>query len=81
MPTASEVVTLIVGDIERSYTKRDIIVRKDNDKLQRIDELHSAYLLLQYPIIFHYGDNGYDSAIQHSQESVSKTKKKKKLTS
>ncbi|KAI9093333.1 hypothetical protein K1719_027347 [Acacia pycnantha] len=33
-----------------------------------------------YPLLFPYGDNGYDSSNQHAQESPSTTKKKKKLT-
>ncbi|KAI9072006.1 hypothetical protein K1719_046039 [Acacia pycnantha] len=39
-----------------------------------------AYLPLQYPLLFPYGDNRYDSTNQHAQETLSATKKKKKLT-
>ncbi|KAI9084422.1 hypothetical protein K1719_033612 [Acacia pycnantha] len=80
MPTTSELAALIVGDFDNSYTKRDIIVKRQSGSLQRIDELHMAYLPLQYPLIFPYGDNGYDSSNEHAQESLSTTKKKKKLT-
>ncbi|KAI9091985.1 hypothetical protein K1719_027920 [Acacia pycnantha] len=80
MPTTSELAALIVGDFDNSYTKRDIIVKRQCGKLQRIDELHMAYLSLQYPLFFPYGDNGYDSSNQHALESLSATKKKKKLT-
>ncbi|KAI9113978.1 hypothetical protein K1719_015229 [Acacia pycnantha] len=58
LPTASELAALIVGDFDNSYTKRDIIVRKQSGDLQRIDELHMAYLPLQYPLLFPYGNNG-----------------------
>ncbi|KAI9075486.1 hypothetical protein K1719_042534 [Acacia pycnantha] len=71
---------LIVGDFDNSYTKRDIIVKRQCGKLRRIDELHMAYLPPQYPLLFPYGDNGYDSSNQHALESLSATKKKKKLT-
>ncbi|KAI9121435.1 hypothetical protein K1719_008468 [Acacia pycnantha] len=80
MPTTSELAALIVGDFDNSYTKRDIIVKRQSGSLQRIDELHMAYLPLQYPLLFPYGDNGYDSSNEHAQESLSTTKKKKKLT-
>ncbi|KAI9110503.1 hypothetical protein K1719_018369 [Acacia pycnantha] len=80
MPTTSELAALIVGDFDNSYTKKDIIVKRQCGKLQRIDELHMAYLPLQYPLLFSYGDNGYDSSNQHALESLSATKKKKKLT-
>ncbi|KAI9107797.1 hypothetical protein K1719_021133 [Acacia pycnantha] len=80
MPTTSELGALIVGDFDKSYTKRDIIVKRQSGSLQRIDELHMTYLPLQYPLLFPYGDNGYDSTNEHSNESLSTTKKKKKLT-
>ncbi|KAI9084851.1 hypothetical protein K1719_033257 [Acacia pycnantha] len=75
MTTTSELAALIVGDFDNSYTKRDIIVKRQCGKLQRIDELHMAYLPLQYPLLFPYGDNGYDSSNQHALESLSKQQK------
>ncbi|KAI9074208.1 hypothetical protein K1719_043832 [Acacia pycnantha] len=63
VPTTSELAALIVGDFDNSYTNRDIIVKRQCGALQRIDELHMAYLPLQYPLFFHYGDNGYDSSM------------------
>ncbi|KAI9081181.1 hypothetical protein K1719_036940 [Acacia pycnantha] len=80
MPTASELAALIVGDFDNSYTNRDIIVKRQSRSLQRIDELHMSYLPLQYPLFFHYGDNGYDPSIEHGKESLLKTKKKTRLT-
>lgn len=80
MPTASEVAALIVGDFDRSHYKRDIIVEKQGGSLKRVDELHSAYLPLQYPIIFHYGDNGYAPTTLHSEATLEKTEKKTRLT-
>ncbi|KAI9117087.1 hypothetical protein K1719_012086 [Acacia pycnantha] len=62
------------------FPDRDIIVRKQSGDLQRIDELHMAYLPLQYPLLFPYGNDGYNSSIEHAAETLSKTKKKKKLT-
>ncbi|KAI9106718.1 hypothetical protein K1719_022246 [Acacia pycnantha] len=78
LPTTSELAALIVGDFDNSYTKRYIIVRKQSGDLQRIDELHMTYLPLQYPLLFPYGNNGYDLLIEHAAETLSRTKKKKK---
>ncbi|KAI9091045.1 hypothetical protein K1719_028315 [Acacia pycnantha] len=81
MPTTYELAALIVGNFDKSYTKRDIIVKRQSGNLQRIDDqLHMSYLPLQYPLLFPYGDNGYDSTNEHSNELLSMTKKKKKLT-
>lgn len=80
LPTTSEVAALIVGDFDKSYYKRDIIIEKQGGPLKRVDELHYSYLPLQYPLIFHYGDNGYMSTSKHNEGTIASTKKKTKLT-
>ncbi|KAI9089892.1 hypothetical protein K1719_028862 [Acacia pycnantha] len=69
---------LYIYDTENEISNRMSTARSELN--QRIDELHMAYLPLQYPLLFPYGDNGYDSSNQHALESLSATKKKKKLT-
>ncbi|OIT35849.1 putative udp-n-acetylglucosamine--peptide n-acetylglucosaminyltransferase sec [Nicotiana attenuata] len=59
LPTVSEVAALIVGDFEQTRCDRDIIVESQSGQLQRINELNAAYLGLQYPLLFPYGEDGY----------------------
>ncbi|CAN7080162.1 unnamed protein product [Brassica oleracea var. botrytis] len=59
MPTCSEVAALLVGDIDEEFEERDIVVETKSRDLARISELHPAYLPLQYPILFPYGEDGY----------------------
>ncbi|XP_019195835.1 PREDICTED: uncharacterized protein LOC109189678 [Ipomoea nil] len=59
LPQVSEVVALIVGDLDTSIGERDIIVQSKGGHLQRISELNPSYLPLQYPILFPYGEDGY----------------------
>ncbi|OIT07789.1 hypothetical protein A4A49_34833, partial [Nicotiana attenuata] len=59
LPTVSEVAALIVGDFEQTRSDRDIIVESQSGQLQRINELNAAYLGLQYPLLFPYGEDGY----------------------
>ncbi|XP_022023953.1 uncharacterized protein LOC110924229 [Helianthus annuus] len=65
LPTTSEIVALIHGDFDGAFNKRDIVVRKKSDGLQRINELHPSYLALQYPLIFPYAEDGYRVGIKH----------------
>ncbi|XP_035838217.1 uncharacterized protein LOC110901544 [Helianthus annuus] len=58
LPTTSEVVALVVGDIYKAIDHRDIVVETQSGMLQRISELHPSYLALQYPLLFPYGDDG-----------------------
>ncbi|KAH1110930.1 hypothetical protein GYH30_009646 [Glycine max] len=64
LPNVSEVAALIVGDFDPD-SRRDIIVETQNGELQRIHELHSSYLGLQYPLLFPYGEDGYRPDILH----------------
>ncbi|XP_060207250.1 uncharacterized protein LOC132635050 isoform X2 [Lycium barbarum] len=59
LPTVSEVAALVVGDFELSRCDRDIIIETQSGQLQRINELNAAYLSLQYPLLFPYGEDGY----------------------
>lgn len=65
LPTASEVVALIVGDFDQTKHKRDIILHQQDGDLQRISELHPSYLALQYPLFFAYAEDGYRTNIFH----------------
>ncbi|XP_075096389.1 uncharacterized protein LOC107763668 [Nicotiana tabacum] len=63
LPTVSEVVSLIVGDFEQTRSDKDIIVESQSGQLQRINELNAAYFGLQYPLLFPYGEDGYQEDI------------------
>uniref|UniRef100_A0A0R0EF43 ATP-dependent DNA helicase n=1 Tax=Glycine max TaxID=3847 RepID=A0A0R0EF43_SOYBN len=78
VPTIPEVATLIVDDFDAN-SKRDIIIETQHGQLQRIHELHSSYLALQYPLLFPYGEDGYRPDILHSSAPDSKKRKKKSL--
>ncbi|XP_028797692.1 uncharacterized protein LOC114753197 [Neltuma alba] len=80
LPSANEVAALIMGDIDMNFSRRDVIVHELSGSLQRIDELHASYLPLQYPILFPKGEDGYRDDIQHREETISYTKKKKMLS-
>ncbi|KAL5148491.1 ATP-dependent DNA helicase PIF1 [Glycine soja] len=79
VPTVPEVAALIVGDFDAN-SKRDIIIETQHGQLQRIHELHSSYLALQYPLLFPYGEDGYRPDILHSSRSDGKKWKRNRLT-
>ena len=59
LPTEKDVAALIPGDFSMTFEKRDIVIESTTGKLQRISELHPAYLPLQYPLLFPYGEDGF----------------------
>lgn len=51
--------------------KRDIVLEeKQTGWLKRISEIHPAYLDLQYPLIFTYGEDGFRLGIKKKQPLV-----------
>jgi hypothetical protein len=57
---------LIVGDISLDTFKRDIIIETRNKELKRISELHLAYMALQYPLFFSYGERGFQVGVLYN---------------
>ncbi|KAJ3707925.1 hypothetical protein LUZ61_011630 [Rhynchospora tenuis] len=64
-PTASEVVGLMVGDIDDQHFDRDIILQRRTGSLQRISSLHPSYMPSQYPLLFVHGEDSFHLEIQY----------------
>jgi hypothetical protein len=77
-PSADEVAVVLVGN---EYDKRDIILHKQNNKLDRISETHRSYDALQYPIIFWQGEDGYNFCIHKRNPETGEICETKKVSS
>jgi hypothetical protein len=62
-PVASEVVGLVVGDIGHTDVGRDIIIEDRTSNLQQINERHGKFMSMQYPILFPYGEDGFNDFV------------------
>ncbi|XP_058767402.1 uncharacterized protein LOC131641097 [Vicia villosa] len=78
-PTVSEVAALVVGDIDTAEM-RDIIMQTKGGRLQRINELHAAYMAYQYPLIFPYGEDGYRPDVAHRDLPANENSIRNRLT-
>jgi hypothetical protein len=63
VPTADEVTALMVGDGFEVVNKRDVVLAYQAGPFQRIFELHVRYMVLHYPLLFPYGEDGWHSNI------------------
>ena len=79
-PTASEVAILVVGDLDESFTVRDIIVEEKSGECHRINELHASFLPLQYPLLFSYGEEGYRDDVPHMNQNNNNDEHKKMVS-
>ncbi|CAN7131575.1 unnamed protein product [Brassica rapa subsp. narinosa] len=80
LPTTSEVAALFVGDFDEEIDARDIIVETKGKKLTRISELHPAYLPLQYPLLFPFGEDGYHIDLHLKRTTTTSKKPRSKVS-
>jgi hypothetical protein len=66
-PVASEVVGLVIGDLGSTDVGRDIIIEDHSSKLQQINEKHTKFMSMQYPLLFPYGEDGFHDDITYRQ--------------
>ena len=59
LPTSSEVAVVVPEDEAQTTSSHDIVLRRTDGFLQRVDEGSTIYECLQYPLFFPYGENGY----------------------
>ncbi|KAL8483468.1 hypothetical protein ACS0TY_026234 [Phlomoides rotata] len=79
IPTAFEVASLILGDIDKNMQKKDVVLQLRDGFLHRISELHLCYVPLQYPLLFPYGEAEYRIGIVHS-DAESTARKRTRLS-
>jgi hypothetical protein len=77
MPHTKDLAMLIVGDLKLEKYQRDIIVSTKNKGLLRITIFHPAYMALQYPLLFPYGERGFQLGIPYHDNKINKNKNKK----
>jgi hypothetical protein len=65
LPTTDELAMLVCGDLSLDTFKRDIIIQKHNKDLKRISSLHPAYMPLQYPLLFPFGERGFQVGVPY----------------
>lgn len=67
LPSCDEVAALIIGDESLIEKGRDIIVKHRSGDFERLHETHDAFIPLQYPLIFPYGERGYQEDMKIKQ--------------
>jgi hypothetical protein len=67
LPTTDDLAMLIVGDFLLETFKHGIIIETRNKELKRISKLHPAYMALQYPLLFPYGERGFRVGVLYNE--------------
>jgi len=59
LPTSDEIAVVVPGDETQTSGSRDIILRRRDGPLQRVNEGSPMYECLQYPLFFIHGEDGF----------------------
>lgn len=71
---------LVVGDFSLETYKRDIIVHCSDDTLDQISVLHPALMALQYPLLFPYGERGFQVGVPYVGADLTRSNTRNKMT-
>lgn len=80
LPTTDQLAMLVVGDFSLDTFKRDIIIETHGRELKQISSLHPAYMALQYPLLFPYGERGFQVGVLYNGVSTKGKKARVKMT-
>ncbi|KAJ0779970.1 putative helitron helicase-like domain-containing protein [Helianthus annuus] len=75
LPTVNEVAALIPGDGNPTDCCDIIVEDRGSTNAKRISELHPSYMSLQYPLLFPYGEDGFNVGIPVSNISAESKRK------
>nr|CAZ96142.1 conserved hypothetical protein [Saccharum hybrid cultivar R570] len=79
-PVASEVVGLVVNDLGNTDKGLDLVVQQHSSQLQRIQETHCKFMVMQYPLLFPYGEDGFHDHLYYMTCPCSNKMKRQKNT-
>jgi len=80
LPSTDELAMLVVGDFSLDNFKRDIIIQSKSGNLHQISSLHPAYMALQYPLLFPFGERGFQIGILYNTTESGRRKKRCTMT-
>ncbi|PWA42274.1 DNA helicase Pif1-like protein [Artemisia annua] len=78
LPTSGTLGAIVIQPDPNSQTEYDIIIEYKDKQPKRINKLHSSYMSLQFPLLFVYGQPGYNTKL--TLKSVNSSKKRNKLS-
>lgn len=80
LPSTDELACLVVGELTLETPSRDIIIHGRGTHLQRISSLHPAYMALQYPLLFPFGERGFQLGVKYIAVDHEGSNKREKMT-
>ena len=64
LPASGTLGAIVFGNPADSRTDYDVIIEYKDKRPKRINKLHSSYMALQFPLLFVYGQPGYNTKME-----------------
>lgn len=72
--SSDEVAGIMVGEKEETEESRDIIIQAKGGSFQRVTNVHPKLMVLQYPLLFPTGEDGYHKNIPYAETEANRGK-------
>ncbi|KAJ0758109.1 putative helitron helicase-like domain-containing protein [Helianthus annuus] len=69
---AAGVIGTIIYDNQPRASAFDIVIHMKNGVVERVSKLHSLYMSLQYPLLFPYGEQGWNPNLHFVNDDLSR---------
>ena len=80
LPTTNHLAMLVVGDFTVDAYQRDIVIETHAGELKQISALHPAFMPLQYPLLFPFGERGYQVGVPYEGTESTSSNTRTKVT-
>ncbi|GJV87496.1 DNA helicase [Tanacetum coccineum] len=80
LPTAETIGAIVFGGASSIETEFDLIVEEHSRIPQRVNKLHPCYMSLQFPLLFVYGEEGYQKDMKLANIPGQCTRGEKRLS-
>ncbi|GKA89829.1 DNA helicase [Tanacetum coccineum] len=80
LPTAETIGAIVFAESSEPENEFDLIVEEHSHFPQRVNKLHPCYMSLQFPLLFVYGEDGYQADMKLVNVPGQSTKANKRMT-
>jgi len=80
LPEVDELAMLVVEDFSIDTFQRDIVIQTRFGDLHQISALHPAFMALQYPLLFPFGERGFQVGVLYHGLQPSSSSSRTKVT-
>ncbi|GKA13115.1 DNA helicase [Tanacetum coccineum] len=80
LPTTETIGAIVFAESSEPENVFDLIIEEHSHFPQRVNKLHPCYMSLQFPLLFVYGEDGYQADMKLANVAGQSTKANKRMT-